>query len=322
MTQTQTIDDARLEEYRSELTGYCYRMLGSAFEAEDAVQETLMRAWRSLDGLDNRSSLRTWLYRIATNVSIDMLKSRKRRALPIDLSPASTASAPLAEPLPNSTWVEPIPDGRVLPLTGDPSELAELRESIRLAFVAALQHLPPRQRAVLILRDVLSWSANEVAELLDITVASANSALQRARATLASKDLSTTAQGSVTDEQNVLLTKYVDAFERYDIESFVSLLHEEFTQAMPPYPMWLEGPAQAAEWMLGPGIGCKGSVLVAIEVNGSPGFGQYRPSGPGGRHEPWAIHLIELDADRVARITYFLDTNLFPLFGLPPHPGD
>ncbi|HYZ90845.1 MAG TPA: sigma-70 family RNA polymerase sigma factor [Actinomycetota bacterium] len=321
MSRTQTIDEARLEDYRAELTGYCYRMLGSAFEAEDAVQETLMRAWRGLDNFDNRSSLRTWLYRIATNACLDMLKSRKRRALPIDLSPASTATAPLEEPLSNDTWIEPIPDGRVLPLSGDPSELAELRESIRLAFVAALQHLPPRQRAVLILRDVLSWSANEVADLLEISVASANSALQRARATLQSKDLSATPQEPVTEAQNVLLTKYVDAFERYDIESFVTLLHEEFTQAMPPYPMWLVGPDEAAAWMLGPGIACKGSVLIPINVNGCPGFGQYRPSGPDGRHEPWAIHLVEIEGDRVARITYFLDTNLFPLFGLPPHPG-
>jgi RNA polymerase sigma-70 factor (ECF subfamily) len=321
MSSTQTIDDARLEEYRTELTGYSYRMLGSAFEAEDAVQETLIRAWKALDGFDNRSSLRTWLYRIATNVCLDMLKGRKRRALPIDLSPASTASAPLAEPLPDNTWVEPIPDGRVLPLSGDPSELAELRESIRLAFVAALQHLPPRQRAVLILRDVLSWSAGEVAQLLEVSVASANSVLQRARTTLQSKDLATTPPEPITETQNVLLTKYVDAFERYDIDSFVSLLHEEFTQAMPPYPMWLEGPREAATWMLGPGIACRGSILLPINVNACPGFGQYRPSGPGGRHEPWAIHLVEIEGDRVARITYFLDTNLFPLFGLPPHPG-
>ena len=319
MTKTVELED-HLEQHRAELTGYCYRMLGSAFEAEDAAQETLMRGWRGLDRFDNRSSLRTWLYRIATNVCIDMLNSRKRRALPIDLSPASTADSTLAPPLPESTWVEPIPDGSVLPTSGDPAELAELRESIRLAFVAALQHLPPRQRAVLILRDVLKWSANEVAELVDTSVASVNSALQRARATLEARNVSEPSE-PMDDAQNVLLTRYVDAFERYDIESFVSLLHEDFTQAMPPYPMWLQGRIETSKWMLGPGAACRGSRLVPVQANGMPAFGQYRPSGPNGRHEPWALHVVDIAGNRVRQIVYFLDTDrLFPLFGLPSHP--
>jgi RNA polymerase sigma-70 factor, ECF subfamily len=316
--------ERELEQHRTELTGFCYRMLGSAFEAEDAVQETLMRAWKSLDRFDGRSSLRTWLYRIATNVCLDMLNGRQRRALPVDLGPASTADAPLADTLPGNTWIEPVPDGRVLPAATDPAEVVELRETIRLAFVATLQHLPARQRAVLILREVLRWSASEVAELLDASEASVNSALQRARATLDARELSDThVPEPMDDAKNVLLTRYVDAFERYDIDSFVSLLHEDFTQAMPPYPMWLQGRAETSKWMLGPGAACRGSRLLPVMANGVPAFGQYRPSGPGGRHEPWALHVVDIEGDHVKNIVYFLDTDrLFPLFGLPQHPDD
>jgi RNA polymerase sigma-70 factor (ECF subfamily) len=204
---------------------------------------------------------------------------------------------------------------------GDPADTVLARDSIRLAFVAALQDLPPRQRVVLILRDVLRWKADEVAELLDGTVASVNSALQRARATMGSGHLSATSPvDPMDDEHKALLARYVDAFERYDIEALVSLLHEDATQSMPPYEMWLAGAVDIGRWMLGPGIGCRGSRLVPLTANGLPAFAQYRPSGPGGRHEPWAIHVLEVSAGRVARITAFLDTNLFPLFGLPPHP--
>jgi RNA polymerase sigma-70 factor (ECF subfamily) len=310
-----------LEQHRAELTGYCYRMLGSAFEAEDAVQDTLIRAWRALDRFDHRSSLRTWLYRIATNVCIDMLQARKRRALPIDLSPSTSPEAPLAAPLPETTWIEPIPDGHALPADGDPAELVELRESIRLAFVAALQNLPPRQRAVLILKEVLHWKSSEVAVLLDASEASVNSALQRARSTLEVKEINSAYPPEPMDDgQRELLDRYVDAFERYDIDSFVSLLHEDALQSMPPYAMWLQGRDDMARWMLGPGIGCRGSRLLPFTANGRPAFAQYRPSGPGGRHEPWNIHVVEISGGRVAAITYFLDTNLFPLFGLPQHP--
>jgi len=320
MTDIAVDTEHRLEEHRKELTGYCYRMLGSAFEADDAVQETLLRAWRSLEDFEERSALRTWLYRIATNVCFDMLRSRQRRALPMDMSPAaSSADAPLADPLPDSTWIEPIPDSRVL--VGDPAELAVSRESVRLAFVAALQYLPPRQRAVLILREVLRWKTTEVAALLETTQASVNSALQRARATLEIKELNPAHPPErMDDAQRSLLDRYVDAFERYDIDSFVSLLHEDALQSMPPYPMWLESRDEIARWMLGPGEGCRGSRLLAFEANGRPAFAQYRPSGPGGRHEPWNIHVVEISEGRVAAITYFLDTKLFPLFGLPSHP--
>jgi RNA polymerase sigma-70 factor, ECF subfamily len=312
----------RLEQHRVELTGYCYRMLGSAFEADDAVQDTMVRAWRGFDRFEGRAALRSWLYRIATNVCLDMLNGRQRRARPMDLSEPKTADGPLGAALPEASWVEPVPDGRVLAAEVDPADVAVSRESIRLAFVAALQHLPPRQRAVLILREVLHWHAAEVAELLDSTVASVNSALQRARATLASRHPSASdSPAPMDDAQRALLERYVDAFERYDIESLVTLLHDDATLSMPPYALWLRGRTEISRWMLGPGIGCRGSRMVATSANGSPAFGQYRPSGPGGRHEPWALQVLETSAGGITGINAFLDTpRLFPLFGLPDEP--
>ncbi|MGZ8765601.1 MAG: RNA polymerase subunit sigma-70, partial [Acidimicrobiia bacterium] len=234
--------ELRLEQHRQELTAYCYRMLGSAFEAEDAVQDTMVRAWRAFDRFEGRSALRSWLYRIATNVCLDMLNGRQRRARPMDLGPASNASTPLAPPLAEATWLEPIPDSRVVSTGSDPADVASARDSIRLAFVAALQHLPPRQRAVLILREVLRWKAAEVAELLDTTVASVNSTLQRARATLAESNVSESDAAAPMDEaQQALLARYVDAFERYDMESLTALIAEDATQSMPPFEMWLRG---------------------------------------------------------------------------------
>ena len=309
--------ELRLEQHRVELTGYCYRMLGSAFDAEDAVQETLVRAWRSLDRFEGRAALRSWLYRIATNVCLDMLSGRQRRARPMDLSPAGTAESQLTT-LPEATWIEPIPDGRVLPHAGDPAELAVSRETVRLAFVAALQHLPPRQRAVLILREVLRWQATEVAELLDTSVASVNSALQRARATLAKTDLSPADASPPLDEgQRELLARYVDAFQRYDMESLTSLLHEDATQSMPPYELWLRGRDDILRFWVGPGASCRGSRLLPAAANGLPAWGQYGPSKDGG-YEPWALQVIELSAGRVVEFSFFLDTaRFFPLFGLP-----
>ena len=305
-----------LEAYRRELTGYCYRMLGSGFEAEDAVQETMVRAWRGLDRFEGRAALRSWLYRIATNVCLDMLRGPQRRARPMDLGPASTADGRLGPATPESTWVQPIADGKVLPDdVNDPAELAASRESIRLAFVAALQHLPPRQRAVLILREVLRWQASEVAELLDTSVASVNSALQRARATLAERDLDAT-PSQVDDQQRDLLARYVDAFERYDISSLVALLHEDAVQSMPPWALWLQGRDEMGKWYLGQGIGCKGSRLVATAANGCPAFGSYRPAGPG-VWEPWGIQVIEVSGERISAIHNFIYPELFPAFGLP-----
>jgi RNA polymerase sigma-70 factor, ECF subfamily len=308
-----------LELYRPELTGYAYRMLGSTFEAEDAVQETLLRGWRSFEGFEGRASFRSWLYRIATNVCLDLLEGRKRRARPMDLGPARTADTALGPTLPEATWVEPIPDGAVLADTGDPAERAEARESIRLAFVAALQVLPPRQRAVLILREVLRWRASEVAELLETTVAAVNSALQRARAALANSDAASTPSQPMDEERRRLLERYMDAFERYDMDALTALLHEDASWSMPPYELWLQSHEDVRRWCLGPGIGCRDSRLIATAANGSPAFGQYKPSETPGVRQPWSLQVLEISGDRIGGITFFLDTaRWFPLFGLPP----
>ena len=307
-----------LEEHRTELTGYAYRMLGSTFEAEDAVQETLLRAWRSYDDFEGRSQLRSWLYRICTNVCLDLLNGRQRRARPMDLGPAGVADAAnLGDPLPEVTWIEPMPDERVVPASADPAEVVELRESIRLAFVAALQHLPPKQRAVLILREVLRWKATEVAELLDTTVQSVNSALQRARAALSTGDM-TVPSPPPDEEQRALLARYVEAFESYDMDSFTALLREDATFSMPPFALWLQTHEDIRNWCLGPGIGCKNSRLIPVNANGAPAFGQYKPSPEGG-WEPWSLQVLEMGDGEVNGIIFFLDTeHFFPLFGLPP----
>jgi RNA polymerase sigma-70 factor, ECF subfamily len=313
--------EQRLEQHRSELTAYCYRMLGSPFEAEDAVQDTLVRAWRSFDRFEGRSALRSWLYRIATNVCLDMLSGRQRRALPMDLGPAREPIESNLNTLPEVTWLEPMPDALVAPADGDPAEVALSRETIRLAFVAALQHLPPRQRAVLILCEVLRWKAAEVAELLDTSVASVNSALQRARATLEASGASASDPVPDMDEsQRELLSRYVEAFQSYDMETLTELIQEDATQSMPPYDLWLHGREDILRWWVGPGAGCRGSrVIPTVAANGSPAFGQYKPSPSGSGYEPWAVQVLEIADGRIAGFTFFLDTDrLFPLFGLPP----
>ena len=294
-------------------------MLGSPFEAEDAVQETLIRAWRSYDRFEGRAALRSWLYRIATNVCLDMLNGRERRARPMDLGPAHEPELANLNTLPEATWIQPIPDGLVAP-EGDPADVAVARETIRLAFVAALQHLPPRQRAVLILCEVLRWQATEVAELLETSVASVNSALQRARATIAASDFSTTEQAPALDEADAaMLARYVEAFEQYDIEALTSLIQEDAKQSMPPFDLWLRGRDDILTWWFGPGIGCRGSrVIPTRAANGSPAFAQYKPSETGEGYDPWALQVLEVSAGRIVEFTFFLDTEtLFPLFGLP-----
>jgi RNA polymerase sigma-70 factor (ECF subfamily) len=307
-----------LEPQRPELLAYCYRMLGSPFDAEDAVQETLTRAWRNLDRFEGRAQLRSWVYRIATNVCLDVLRGKERRVRPMELGPArepveSNLNIP-ADP----RYIEPIPDSF---MSSDPAEIAVQRDSVRLALMAALQELPPRQRAVLILREVLRWEASEVAELLDTTVASVNSALQRARATLerVAPD-SMQARRPLSDSDRELLERYVRAFERYDPAALTDLIREDATQSMPPYDMWLSGRDDIFTWWFGPGIGCRGSrVLPAGSANGSPAYGQYKPD-PAGGYEPWALQVIEMQDGRIKELTFFLDTaRLFPLFGLPPH---
>ena len=310
--------EAELEQHRRELTAYCYRMLASPFEAEDAVQETFIRAWRGFDSFEGRAALRSWLYRIATNVCLDMLSARERRARPMDLGPAREPVAENLNALPEVTWIEPVPDARVVP-EGDPAEVAQARETVRLAFVAALQHLPPRQRAVLILCEVLRWKASEVAELLATSVASVNSALQRARATLEAANVAADATSSADDVDPALLARYVDAFERYDMDALTSLIHEDAMQSMPPFDLWLRGRDDIFAWWLGPGIACRGSrVIPAAAANGAPAFGQYKPSADGG-YEPWALQVLEIVDGKIAEFTFFLDTErVFPLFGLPP----
>ncbi|MEU3525316.1 sigma-70 family RNA polymerase sigma factor [Streptomyces sp. NPDC038707] len=319
---TATADlDVALEKYRTELTGYCYRMLGSSFEAEDAVQDTLVRAWRSHEKFEGRSSLRSWLYRIATNVCLDMLSAGNKRARPMDLSEATPLAQAALNPRPDHTWLEPMPDARVLPAVTDPAEAAVAKESVRLAFMAALQQLPPKQRAVLILREVLAWKASEVAELLETSVASVNSALQRARATLAERS-EAGPEGAVSDpldeEQRKLLERYVKAFEGYDMTALTALLHEDAIMTMPPFDLWLRGTADITGFMLSIGASCAGSRLVPVQANGLPAFAHYKPDPENGGFTPWAVQVLEISAGRITGFHCFLDTQRwFPLFDLP-----
>jgi RNA polymerase sigma-70 factor, ECF subfamily len=312
-----------LELYRRELTGYCYRMLGSGFEAEDAVQDTMLRAWRSAGQFEGRSSMRSWLYRIATNVCVDMLRGRKRRARPMELGRSSPPDeSHLGDMLPEHLWISPIPDARAVPEDGDPAEIAIARDSIRLAFITALQHLPARQRAALILCEVLRWQAAEVADLLGTSVAAVNSALQRARATLATLP-DTSRPPVVPASQAALLDRYLTAFERYDVSSLVRLLHEDAIQSMPPFAMWIQGAQDIGTWMLQPGPSeCRGSRLLPARANGAAAFGQYRPD-PDGGHKAWGLQVIETSGDLISEIYVFLDAErLFPSFGLPAHLPD
>ncbi|MEU0204028.1 MULTISPECIES: sigma-70 family RNA polymerase sigma factor [unclassified Streptomyces] len=322
-TATPTDLDTRLEAHRTELTGYCYRMLGSSFEAEDAVQDTMVRAWRSYDKFEGRSSLRSWLYRIATNVCLDMLTAGNKRARPMDLTDSTPLAQAALSPRPDNTWLEPMPDARVLPTTDDPAEAAVAKESVRLAFMAALQQLPAKQRAVLILREVLAWKASEVAELLDTSVASVNSALQRARATLAERQ-EPGADAAVSDpldeDQQKLLDRYVAAFEGYDMTALTALLHEDAVMTMPPFDLWLTGVRDITGFMTTLGAPCAGSRLVPVQVNGLPGFAQYKPDPEKGGFTPWAVQVLEISDGRITGFHCFLDTQRwFPLFDLPLH---
>jgi RNA polymerase sigma-70 factor (ECF subfamily) len=313
-----------LEPYRRELTGYCYRMLGSGFEAEDAVQETMIKALRGASGFEGRSSVRSWLYRIATNVCIDMTRQVQRRARPMDLGPASPPDESFLGPSrPEAPWVTPIADGKVIEPAGDPAEMAMQKESIRLAFVTALQQLPARQRAALVLCEVLSWPAADAAELLNTTVAGVNSALQRARATLAQLPAGGRAR-PLDPETAEVLERYIDAFERYDMDALVKLLHRDASQSMPPFDLWIQGAENITTWMVQPGpAACRGSKLIRLgEVNGCPAFGQYKPD-PAGGLQPWGIQVLEITGGKIAELAIFLapldPERLFPSFGLPMH---
>jgi RNA polymerase sigma-70 factor (ECF subfamily) len=314
------VDDANvaqeLERHRPELTAHCYRMLGSAFEAEDAVQETFIRAWRGFDRFEGRAELRSWLYRIATNVCLDLLSGRARRALPMNLEPPSPGGADLGAPLTESMWVTPIPDGRVVAPDGDPAESVATRDSIRLAFIAALQHLQPKPRAVLLLRDVLGWHADEVAETLDTSVAAVHSMLRRARRTMAERDKARDDGAALGESEWRLVARYVDAFQRFDVDALVALLRDDAILSMPPVPSWLRGTAAIEQHWRGNGSACRGSRLLLTRANGLRAFGSYR-AGPSGDHEAFAIQVLEISDGEISALHAFLEPRLFPLFDLP-----
>lgn len=305
---------------RGELRGYAYRMLASATDAEDAVQNAMLRAWRAAEKFDGRSSPRTWMYRILTNVCLDEIAARGRRALPIDLeagaSPPVVAS--LGEPLPAGTFVEPALTASV----SDPAERAVVRDSVRLAFLAALQHLPATQRAVLILRDVLAWRAAEVAELLELSVAAANSQLQRARETMVAVREGSRAprpRGSA-EEQERIVARYAAAFERYDMDALAAMLAQDAVMSMPPYRLFLQGRSDVLAWLTGPGAECEGSRVLPVDVNGGPGFAQYRRD-PAGGYAPWGVHVLVVREGAVAEETVFLGPDVFASLGLPERLG-
>ena len=289
-------------------------MLGSATDAEDAVQETIVRAWRSLDRFEGRSSIKTWLHKIATNVCLDTLSNASRRMRPIEDAPAGTIDSPL-ESLDRTHWLEPVPDARVIPADADPFETTALRQSIRLAFVAALQHLPARQRAALLLTEVLGWSAQEVADCLDTSVASVNSALQRARATLASRNVPM--PGELTEDQQDVVDRYVDAFQKYDLDALVALMRDDVQLSMPPYTLWLQGRETLRSWLLGTGSICRDSRLLRVDASASPAFAHYHRTDDGA-YQAFALIVLELAGDQITGWNAFLDTErLFPLFGMP-----
>jgi RNA polymerase sigma-70 factor (ECF subfamily) len=322
LARTFDVDDAivadELERHRPGLTAHCYRMLGSAFEAEDALQETFIRAWRGFDRFEGRAALRSWLYRIATNVCLDLLNGRGRRAVPMSLVPPSSGDGDLGPPLTESVWVTPIADRRLIGADADPAESVAARDQVRLAFIAALQHLQPRPRAVLLLRDVLGWHADEVAEALDTTVTAVHSTLRRARRTMAERDTARDAGPALGESEWSLVARYVDAFQRFDIDALVALLRDDATLSMPPIPGWLHGRAAIGRFWRGEGSGCRGSRLLRTRANGLPALGSYRPA-PGGGYEAFAIQVIESEGGRITGLHAFLEPRLFPLFDLPDH---
>ncbi|MFC3896913.1 sigma-70 family RNA polymerase sigma factor [Lentzea rhizosphaerae] len=302
-----TVDFATAADpFRRELLAHCYRMLGSLHDAEDLVQETYLRAWKAYGQFEGRSSVRTWLYRIATNVCLTALEGRTRRPLPFGLG---TQSATEQDPLTQDheiPWLEPFPT--------DPAAIVTERESTRLAFVAALQHLPPRQRAVLILRDVLRMSAAETADELEMTVAAVNSALQRAHAQL--KDLS---EDEVTEPADAkpLLDRWVKAFEAKDIPAIIGMFAEDVVWEMPPFPQWYRGP-DAVAWHLAnqcPAVP-HGARMIATEANGQPAYGLYLREEDG-VFRPFNLQVLDLKDDRITHVLSFFDLSLFPKFGLP-----
>lgn len=310
--RTSMSSSASLERYRPYLRGHCYRMLGSVFDADDAVQETLLRAFRGAEGFDGRSAEKSWLYRIATNVCLDFIAERKRRSRPIEVAPVARVGDPLTQ-RPAHEWLEPIPDSAILPEDADPHERLALKQHTRQALVAALQHLPGKQRAALLLTEVLDCSAAEAAEWLELSVPAVNSALQRARERVARVDVA--AAAGLSPEQEQLLERYLSAFERFDVAALRALLHADAKLSMPPFSFWLQGPAEIERWLQGPGGGCRGSRLVRTEACGAPAFAQWR-ARPGGGYAAWGLIVLELSQASILEWTTYLDVErLFPRFG-------
>ena len=312
-----------VERHRHELQVHCYRMLGSVHDAEDLVQESLLRAWRGLDGFEGRTSFRGWLYRIATNACLTALSRRAKdgRVLPEREGPPS-AFAPLETPANEVAWLEPYPDSALVGIPDQspgPEARYELREAVQLAFVAALQELPARQRAVLLLRDVLGLSATEASEILDASVASTNSALQRARATLKQRSSDRRETSPISDErQRSLLARYVKTWEERDVDGFVALLKEDAAWSMPPWRQWYVGRANIGAFMGWAWRSHRRQLLLPIAANDQPGFAYYRSDGEGSEWRAFAIQVLTLRDDAIAAITNFVDAGLFPTFGLPP----
>jgi len=310
--------ERQLAALRPELASYCYRMLGSTFDADDAVQETMLRAWRNVESFEGRSTMRAWLYRIATNVCLTHLRRAQRRALPVNLRAEQNQAPVLGNPQRRETWVEPVPDSWVIPSDLDPAERAVQRESVRLAFIAALQLLTPRQRAVLLLRDVLKWRTTEVADLLDVSADAVNGVLRRARVALAAWQPDTR---TARADDGELLSRYVTAFERFDIDALVALLAREATLSMPPYALWLRGPSAIGKWFRATGSGCRKAQLVPVAVSGTAGFAVYRRNAADTAHEAFAVQVVETGmvagANRITALHTFLDPTLFRAFDLP-----
>ena len=312
-----------VDEHRRELHAHCYRMLGSLHDAEDALQETLLRAWRGMPDFGGRSSLRTWLYTIATNVCMDVLGRRSRRVLPVDYGPPSAPTKAAGEPLIESVWVEPYPDEALGLPDGpaSPDARYEQREAVELAFVAALQHLPATQRAVLILREVLGFSAREVAESLDTTVASVNSALQRARRAvkerLPERSQQATLRSLGDERMRALIEAYLDAWKRADVDALRALLAEDAVFSMPPWPIWWQGGETIARFSTTAAQVCPRTRKITTTANGQPAVASYGLDPQSGRYTASAIDVFTFEGDAIKEITAFVNPEMFERFGLP-----
>jgi len=302
------------EQLKPQLTSFCYRMLGSIEDADDAVQETYIRVWQKRDTFRQESSYKTWVYRIAANYCMDKLRQAKRRTLPVDLSgPAASIVAP-RETLPDASWIWPAPD-----FAENPEDRIIRKDTLRLCFIALLQYLPPRQRAVLILKDVFEWPARQIAETMDMSPAAVNSALQRARETMERVKLRSDELSPMREEPDPeLLSRYLEAFEAFDVDKLVALFHEEGCMSMPPFPMWVQGKENLHRFFTLTRWHCEGSRFIPVKVNGGyPAFAQYSPSSDGTVLTPWGIHVVELKGGKILHVQNFINAKLFLRFGLP-----